>query len=182
MVVGGIVGAVSALSFIFITPILEKKGISDIAGKHKNTNNKHKTKTKNKKLMVTNLIGVHNLHGLPGLLGGVAGIVSAAIVTNGSGDVFGQPQADLYRRVGDQAGYQAAALAVSLAIGLGSGVLVGLVLWVLQLALSRANSKYFASLKMFFSDETNWMVPSDFERTRDPFSEAVSAETQPLTE
>ena len=32
MVVGSIVGAVSTLSYVFISPILEKRGIVDVAG------------------------------------------------------------------------------------------------------------------------------------------------------
>mgnify|MGYP002395119306 FL=1 len=118
---------------------------------------------------------MHNLHGIPGILGGVAGIVSAAIVESEDNSVFGQPVSFLYSHPSTQAGYQTAILAISVAIGLASGMGTGVILWLMNLAGGYAKAKFFEPLRMFFTDETNWMVPTDFEKSKDPLTEAALA-------
>jgi len=158
MVVGGVVGAVAILSSVFIQPVIEGKlGVVDIAG-------------------------VHNLHGLPGILGGITGIISAAIVGTDGGNQYGQPIDFLYRRGDKQAGYQTLALVTSLGIGFFSGLGVGLVLYILQGSLRKVSEITFVraaserlpaafrfnleGARMPYTDETNWRVPTDFERTK----------------
>ncbi|KAM8954160.1 ammonium transporter Rh type A [Pelodytes ibericus] len=55
MTIGFTAGIISTLGFKFLTPILASK------------------------LKIQDTCGVHNLHGLPGILGGIAGIVAAAL-------------------------------------------------------------------------------------------------------
>ena len=61
--------------------------------------------------------GVNNLHGMPGIFGGIAGAIAAA-----------HADADKYvegRTAKAQAGYQIAGLAVSLAIAVIGGIVTG---------------------------------------------------------
>ncbi|XP_013999449.1 ammonium transporter Rh type A [Salmo salar] len=87
MIIGFVAGIVSTLGFKFLTPILASNlGIQDTCG-------------------------VHNLHGMPGILGGIAGIVAVALgKKNGS------------------AAMQAAALASSLGFALVGGAMTGLIM------------------------------------------------------
>ncbi|XP_056620449.1 ammonium transporter Rh type A [Triplophysa dalaica] len=88
MLIGVVAGIISTLGFKFLTPILASKlGIQDTCG-------------------------VHNLHGMPGILGGLAGIVAAA----------------LQRKEGVSAAHQAAGLASSLGFALVGGLITGLIM------------------------------------------------------
>ncbi|NWV12304.1 RHAG protein, partial [Ptilonorhynchus violaceus] len=92
MFIGVIAGIVSVLGFKFLTPVLASK------------------------LRIQDTCGVHNLHGLPGILGGIAGIIVTAITDE--------------RRNGHQLtpGMQAAALGSTLGIALVGGALTGAIL------------------------------------------------------
>lgn len=88
MLIGVFAGIISTLGFKFLTPILASHlGIQDTCG-------------------------VHNLHGMPGILGGLAGIVAAS----------------LDKKPKITPGYQAAALASSLGFALVGGAITGLIL------------------------------------------------------
>ncbi|XP_071999877.1 ammonium transporter Rh type A [Engystomops pustulosus] len=88
MSIGFIAGIISTLGFKFLTPIFASK------------------------LRIQDTCGVHNLHGLPGILGGLAGIIATAL--------------------GVKPGYtpvlQGAALAASFAIAVVGGVVTGFIL------------------------------------------------------
>jgi len=82
------------------------------------------------KLSLYDTCGVHNLHGMPGVLGGFA---SALFVGISSSEAYGNgltsaipPRAD--RTAGEQAGYQLLGLGVTLAISLTSGAVTGILL------------------------------------------------------
>lgn len=88
MLIGVVAGIISTLGFKFLTPILASNlGIQDTCG-------------------------VHNLHGMPGILGGLAGIVATA----------------LHRKDGFSAAHQAGALASSLGFALVGGLITGLIM------------------------------------------------------
>ncbi|KAK5879925.1 hypothetical protein CesoFtcFv8_023001 [Champsocephalus esox] len=88
MLIGFVAGIVSTLGFKYLTPILSSHlGIQDTCG-------------------------VHNLHGMPGILGGLAGIVAVA----------------LGKKEGGNAAMQAAALASSLGFALFGGAITGLIM------------------------------------------------------
>ncbi|XP_020351827.1 ammonium transporter Rh type A [Oncorhynchus nerka] len=87
MIIGFVAGIVSTLGFKFLTPILASNlGIQDTCG-------------------------VHNLHGMPGILGGIAGIVAVALGKKDGSAVM-----------------QAAALASSLGFALVGGAMTGLIM------------------------------------------------------
>ncbi|XP_030921786.1 ammonium transporter Rh type A-like, partial [Geospiza fortis] len=87
MFIGVIAGIVSVLGFQFLTPVMASK------------------------LRIQDTCGVHNLHGLPGILGGIAGIIVTAIKTETRNGHMLTPA------------MQAAALGSTLAIAIVGGAL-----------------------------------------------------------
>ncbi|KAJ1149046.1 hypothetical protein NDU88_001866 [Pleurodeles waltl] len=88
MTIGFIAGIISTLGFKFVTPFLARK------------------------LKIQDTCGVHNLHGLPGVLGGLAGIVAVL----------------LGAKPGASAGIQAAALAATIGVAIIGGAITGFIL------------------------------------------------------
>ncbi|XP_073442523.1 ammonium transporter Rh type A [Dendrobates tinctorius] len=88
MIIGFIAGTISTLGFKFLTPIFASK------------------------LRVQDTCGVHNLHGLPGVMGGMAGVVATA----------------LGAKPGFSPVTQGAALAATFAIAVVGGVITGFIL------------------------------------------------------
>ncbi|NXQ98766.1 RHAG protein, partial [Sagittarius serpentarius] len=89
MCIGSIAGIISVLGFRFLTPFLASK------------------------LKIQDTCGVHNLHGLPGILGGIAGIIVTAI------------KDEVRQGVQFTPGMQAAALGSTIGIALAGGALTG---------------------------------------------------------
>merc|ERR1719317_1194161 len=131
MLMGVIAGAVSTLGYIYVSPFLERKGLRDTCG-------------------------VHNLHGMPGLLGGFGGIFSAGLAGDSA---YGSNISQIFaargqgRSAEEQAGYQAMALVTTLAIAISSGFIVGKLL----------SSRIFNQELNAFSDESHWLLDSDGE-------------------
>merc|ERR1719410_2927014 len=86
IIIGLVGGCLSVSGYVMLTPRLNKLGIYDVCG-------------------------INNLHGMPGILGGVAGAISAAR-SHG-------------RSASDQGWYQAATLGVTLLFSIGGGVITG---------------------------------------------------------
>ncbi|KAM6366746.1 ammonium transporter Rh type A isoform 3-T3 [Alca torda] len=89
MCIGSIAGIISVLGFHFLTPLLECK------------------------LNIQDTCGVHNLHGLPGILGGIAGIIVTAV------------KKEVRQGIPLTPGMQAAALGSTIGIALAGGALTG---------------------------------------------------------
>uniref|UniRef100_A0A674K6G9 Rh family C glycoprotein n=1 Tax=Terrapene triunguis TaxID=2587831 RepID=A0A674K6G9_9SAUR len=90
LIVGFLCGIVSTVGFVYLMPFLESK------------------------LHIQDTCGIHNLHAMPGLIGGIVGAVTAAAATE-----------DVYGKEGVQGGFQAAGIFVSLAMALAGGAIVG---------------------------------------------------------
>lgn len=96
-------GFISVSGYVMLTPRLNELGIYDVCG-------------------------VHNLHGMPGILGAVAGAISAAAASE---EEYGQHIGDIFaarshgRSASDQGWYQAATLGVTLLFSIGGGVITG---------------------------------------------------------
>ncbi|XP_021514713.1 ammonium transporter Rh type A [Meriones unguiculatus] len=88
MTIGSIAGMVSVLGYKFLSPLLANK------------------------LMIHDTCGVHNLHGLPGVLGGLASIVAVHYGSSGTSTMA----------------MQAAALGTSIGIAIVGGLITGLIL------------------------------------------------------
>ncbi|MBN3308927.1 RHCG1 protein, partial [Amia calva] len=110
LIVGFFCGIISTLGYIYITPFLESK------------------------LHIQDTCGIHNLHAMPGFIGGVVGAITAAAATEsvysaeGLANTFNFNGAFANRPPTIQGGYQAAGLAVALAFGLVGGTVVGFIL------------------------------------------------------
>ncbi|XP_073424799.1 ammonium transporter Rh type C isoform X2 [Dendrobates tinctorius] len=110
LIVGFICGIVSTLGYVYLMPFLSSKlGLHDTCG-------------------------IHNLHGMPGIIGGIVGAVTAAAATvkvyteEGLIELFEFTGEYASRTPSIQGGYQAAGIAVSLAFAFVGGTVVGLFL------------------------------------------------------
>ncbi|NXG63379.1 RHAG protein, partial [Hemiprocne comata] len=117
MCIGSIAGIISVLGFHFLSPFLASK------------------------LKIQDTCGVHNLHGLPGILGGIAGVVVTAIKPDPRQNIRLTP------------GMQAAALGSSIGIALAGGALTGGILKLPFLGQ--------ASDQNCFDDSVYWEVPEE---------------------
>ncbi|KFP28597.1 Ammonium transporter Rh type A [Colius striatus] len=117
MFIGSIAGIVSVLGFHFLTPLLASK------------------------LCIQDTCGVHNLHGLPGIMGGIASIIVTAI------------QGEERQGVHLTPAMQAAALGCTLGIALVGGALTGGILKLPFLGQ--------ASDQNCFDDSVYWEVPEE---------------------
>ncbi|XP_042688680.1 ammonium transporter Rh type A isoform X2 [Centrocercus urophasianus] len=115
--IGSIAGIISVLGFHFLTPVLASK------------------------LKIQDTCGVHNLHGLPGILGGIAGIIVTAVQRETKGGVQ------------LTAGKQAAALGSTIGIALLGGALTGA---ILKLPIWGQVSD-----QNCFDDSAYWEVPEE---------------------
>jgi ammonium transporter Rh len=103
LLVGALGGAVSVLGYVYLTPWLNEQGIYDVCG-------------------------VHNLHGMPGIIGGTAGALVSGFLDD---EAFGANIAEIYparanRTASEQLGFQFAALFVTLTFALVGGALTAL--------------------------------------------------------
>ncbi|NXB69047.1 RHAG protein, partial [Struthidea cinerea] len=117
MVIGVIAGIFSVFGFQFLTPVLASK------------------------LKIQDTCGVHNLHGLPGILGGIAGIIVTATKREMKNGHALTP------------GMQAAALGSTLGIALVGGALTGAILKLPFLGQ--------VSDQNCFDDSAYWEVPEE---------------------
>eukprot|EP00039_Didymoeca_costata_P032116 m.36865 g.36865 ORF g.36865 m.36865 type:complete len:454 (-) comp9194_c0_seq1:3102-4463(-) len=128
LIVGCVAGFICVLGFTFVTPFLARLNIHDTCG-------------------------VHNLHGLSGVLGGITGAISAAHAGDTTyGDDIGTvfpARANGGRSAAKQAGYQMAALGTTLAIAIAGGFFTGIVLRIMPV------------LEPSFDDSQEWEVEED---------------------
>ena len=103
LIIGSISGAISVCGYKYISPFLERTiGLHDTCG-------------------------VHNLHGIPGLIGGTVGAISASLASD---TVYGDNITQIfaareYRSAFEQGGYQFAALLISIAMAICGGAITG---------------------------------------------------------
>lgn len=123
LIIGLIAGLISVCGYIYLQPILEKYNIHDTCG-------------------------VHNLHGIPGLIGGIGGAISASVVPdNLYGDNISKifPGRGSNRNAAAQGLFQLAALTTTLSISILSGLLTGLLV------------KYLLpDYQEYYDDKANW--------------------------
>ena len=156
IIVGSIAGAVSVIGYRFISPILEKKtGLLDTCG-------------------------VHNLHGMPGVIGALTSVIVARMA---DGEDYGASMSVVFsrRQVGSdrtshhQANYQLASLGFTLLISLLGGAITG---GIIRFANLNELSEYY-------HDKVEWTeVPGEEEEEEekefDELKKVVA--TEPLQE
>jgi ammonium transporter Rh len=131
MAIGSIAGTLSTIGFIFIKPAIQKARAHDTCG-------------------------VNNLHGMPGLLAGVFGIILAMFPAYSlyTDNLLGSCYHGNNRSHLVQVGYQALTLGVTVAIAVIGGLITGVIL----------NLRVFSDAvpSSYFNDEPHWETPSDF--------------------
>lgn len=137
LIVGFFCGVLSTLGYIYISPFMEKR------------------------LKIQDTCGIHNLHAMPGVIGGIVGAISAAAATV---DVYGHDGLiETFDFKGKfqhvvpviQGGHQAAGMCVAICFGIGGGIFVGAILR-LPIWGDPADDSCF-------DDEIYWEVPEDEE-------------------
>ncbi|XP_045897909.1 ammonium transporter Rh type B-like [Micropterus dolomieu] len=152
MIVGFLAGIISVLGFKYLSPILEEK------------------------LKIQDTCGVHNLHGMPGVLGAIVGAVTAAVAST---DVYGNGMKDVFPDVakGDiqpsaQGGRQAISLAVTFGFALLGGLIVG---FILKLPVFGTPPDTIC-----FEDNIYWEVPGEEEGHEGQLTAVRAEESQKL--
>jgi ammonium transporter Rh len=128
ILIGSIAALLSVVGYRFITPLLSKIGVHDTCG-------------------------VHNLHGMPGVMSGIGGIICAWLATT---QLYGNTLTDVFPAratitAGEQAGRQAAALGVSVAMAIVGGLATGLLLRIPVWDQPKGED--------LFDDTNYWAVP-----------------------
>ncbi|KAK9542695.1 hypothetical protein VZT92_000535 [Zoarces viviparus] len=137
LIVGFCCGIISTFGYLFVTPFLEKY------------------------LKLQDTCGVHNLHAVPGMLGGFIGAIVAAFASEevysrqGLIETFDFEGEFADRTPGTQGGFQAAGTCVAIVFGLVGGAAVGLILR-LPIWGDPADDNCY-------DDEAYWEVPEDEE-------------------
>lgn len=118
---GLLAGAISTTGFHFLTPFL------------------------NNKFKIQDVCGIHNLHGMPGVLGAIFSIFTTLIIND--------PE---YPRGSKQPGFQTAALFTTLALAIIGGTVTGFM-------MKMAKKIYSLFAEDYFNDRTFWVLPSDYD-------------------
>ncbi|XP_018601106.1 ammonium transporter Rh type B-like [Scleropages formosus] len=149
MAVGFLAGTISTLGYKFLSPVMEKK------------------------LKIQDTCGVHNLHGMPGILGAVVGAVTASLATR---EVYGDGMEDVFPEIyagnfsaSEQGVRQAISLAVTLGMALVGGVIVG---FILKLPIYSGPPDTIC-----FEDAIYWEVPGEME-SQEELGTVMSEEVQ----
>ncbi|CAF1056976.1 unnamed protein product [Rotaria sordida] len=131
MIIGSIAGSLSVIGFRFIKPALQKFRAHDTCG-------------------------VNNLHGMPGLLAGIFGIILAIFPTYSrhTDNLLGTCWDGNERSSLAQVGYQAATLGATIAIAVIGGIITGIIL-----RLPVFNDEHPSS---YYNDSPHWETPDDF--------------------
>merc|ERR1719195_1710965 len=130
MAIGAFAGIVSALGFLKLGPFLKEK------------------------IALHDTCGVHNLHGIPGVIGGIFGAISAGLADNTFDNKVSLeatfPKIKDGRTTGEQAGVQLAVLGLTLVFAIAGGAISGFV------------ASRFGKLEVLFDDTENF-IHVDFE-------------------
>ncbi|KAG7335994.1 hypothetical protein KOW79_000687 [Hemibagrus wyckioides] len=151
MIVGFLAGTISVLGYKYLSPILESK------------------------LKIQDTCGVHNLHGMPGVLGAIVGAITAAAA---SSSIYGQGIVDVFPDINDehtasqQALMQIASLAVTLGFALLGGLIVG---FILKLPIYGAPPD-----TLCFEDSIYWEMPGEEESHGELTTVKTPEETEKL--
>uniref|UniRef100_A0A673N3Z8 Ammonium transporter Rh type B-like n=1 Tax=Sinocyclocheilus rhinocerous TaxID=307959 RepID=A0A673N3Z8_9TELE len=153
MIVGFLAGTISVLGYKYLTPVLESK------------------------LKIQDTCGIHNLHGMPGVLGAVVGAVTAALA---SPDVYGHGLQRVFADVEtgkwnpqSRGGFQAISLAVTLGMALFGGLITG---FILKLPIYGAPPDTHC-----FEDGLYWEVPGEEEGHQELYEVATPNEVEKLS-
>jgi ammonium transporter Rh len=127
-------------------------------------------------------MGVHYLHGIPGIMGGIAGAVSASLASESVygeeiGTIFSARAGSDPRSASDQGWFQAGALGVTLAIALVGGALTGLLMRLPVFGPVGATAETPTMGAAQFEDEPFWVMDElDHSDPNTPYTDFVAAQ------
>lgn len=125
LTVGTVAGTLSVLGFRYLGPYLRlKMGLKDTCG-------------------------IHNLHGIPGLIGGVGSIIAARTASR---ENYGSEFDTIFPRGEDQWIAQIISLAITLGIAIVGGIIVGYFLKLLYVSPHLVTSDVSLTLHFFFRE------------------------------
>jgi len=130
IIVGILAGFASVFGYCFVSPLLERS------------------------MRLSDTCGILNLHGMPGVVGGVAAALVTLVVAD---EYYGDGLTDIYsarsyRSAGEQSFFQLVAVVVTVTIAVLSGLVVGAFL----------KSSRFRQQKLKYEDEEWFYVPDEF--------------------
>ncbi|KAL4646768.1 ammonium transporter Rh type B-like [Arapaima gigas] len=135
MIVGFLAGTISTLGFKYLSPILEEK------------------------LHIQDTCGVHNLHGMPGILGAIVGAVTASLA---SSEIYGDGMMEVFPDIysGEiNAASQGVRQAISLGVTLGFAAVGGIITgFLLKLSIYGSPPD-----TMCYEDGIYWEMPGEEE-------------------
>jgi len=131
LIIGAVCAVLSSLGYAYLTPWLSKFGVVDTRG-------------------------VHNMHGVPGLIGTFSAICAVAIAYNDNNFAYGTQLDKFFPLSTKTSVWMLLQLVITVAIAVVGGLLLGAMLYFLT-----------PPSKVLFSDHQNWRTPSDFEVTQD---------------
>ena len=132
MLIGVVAGTISTLGYRYLTPYLnDKLGIHDVCG-------------------------VHNLHGMPGVLGAASGAIASALASD---KLYGDNAAEIFaarasRSAGAQGSFQIYALLVTLAFSICGGMATAFIVSIIA-----PEEKSHG-----FNDDEEWEIPEEDEQ------------------
>jgi ammonium transporter Rh len=140
--IGIVAGVVSVSGYCFLMPALERR------------------------MKLSDTAGILNLHGMPGVIGGLACAFASMAVSD---DYYGSSLTDIYRArkhrtAGQQGGYQLLAVVVSVGIAVVAGVIVGRFL----------RSPLFIQQQMMYEDDEWFGVPDSGAAKMEVFGDGKS--------
>jgi len=158
ILIGMCAAVLSVVGYVYIQPCLAKAGLDDTCG-------------------------VHNLHGMPGIMGAVGGAVAAGL----AGDVlYGETVGSVFsaradgRTAAEQAGFQLAALGVTLAFSIVGGIITGFIVKMpcfaynghvqgeekVATAAAVVNIGHSNDPRIWYNDAYYWEVPEEEEEAQ----------------
>ncbi|VVU95554.1 Ammonium Transporter Family [seawater metagenome] len=136
LITGFVAGVISVIGYEKLTPYLEKN------------------------YDIYDTCGVNNLHGIPGIIGGLGGFISASVAKE---DLYGGSVSEVFparangRTALEQGGYQLAALFTTIGISIISGLLTGVILSVYKLKKKEP----------YYTDDQHWLLDEKQEENKD---------------
>jgi len=130
LTVGTVAGLISVFGYTFVTPFLRRT------------------------INLRDPCGIHNLHAVPGLMGGIASIITARVAAYDK-SIYGVPYTDVFHRGADQWRFQVAALFTCFGFAvigaICTGVFIRLLMW----------AKIVKTPKRYMTDEEFWVIPKE---------------------
>ncbi|XP_020720005.1 ammonium transporter Rh type A isoform X2 [Bombus terrestris] len=171
LAIGGLAGVLSVLGYKYLTPLIRKY------------------------LRIHDTCGVHNLHGIPGVLGALFGALMAGLATEDSYDyslyeIFPARAPDteeklaemrdnygisagLDRTAMEQASYQLIVLAITIAMAIVSGLITGILMRVLVCGSISEEQK--------FDDKIHWELEEEIVQKPPIKLDTISSDSDPLS-